>query len=152
VTHLQVLSNSYLFTILYVLLVFIFIYCIKSLLLEHALVHRKYITAVLHLQQYNRTVHCRLTDQPTGDNANLYKTTIRFLKVILRHLPIICHPSVRETRLQLDWFHCISWFLCVYKQMLSWLPTFQVATTCFSCSPPDFNLVVTNFILCIHVK
>ena len=29
-----------------------------------------------------------------------------------------------------------SWFPCVYKQMLRWFPTFQVATTCFSCSPP----------------
>ena len=24
-----------------------------------------------------------------------------------------------------------SWFPCVYKQMLRWFPTFQVATTCF---------------------
>ena len=32
-----------------------------------------------------------------------------------------------------------SWFPCVYKQMLRWFPSFQVATTCFSCSPPDFN-------------
>ena len=39
-----------------------------------------------------------------------------------------------------------SWFPCIYKQMLRWFPTFQVATTCFSCSPPDLNLVVTNFI------
>jgi len=45
-----------------------------------------------------------------------------------------------------------SWFPCVYKQMLRWFPTFQVATTCFSCSPPDLNLLVTNFIFCIHVK
>ena len=45
-----------------------------------------------------------------------------------------------------------SWFPCVYKQMLRWFPTFQVATTCFSCSPPDSNLLVTNFIFCIHVK
>ena len=45
-----------------------------------------------------------------------------------------------------------SWFPCVYKQMLRWFPTFQVATTCFSCSPPDINLSVTNFIFCIHVK
>jgi len=36
--------------------------------------------------------------------------------------------------------------------MLRWFPTFQVATTCFSCSPPDLNLVVTNFMFCIHVK
>ena len=46
----------------------------------------------------------------------------------------------------------LSWFPCVYKQMLRWFPTFQVVTTCFSCSPPDLNLVLTNFIFCIHVK
>ena len=45
-----------------------------------------------------------------------------------------------------------SWFPCVYKQMLRWFPTLQVATTCFSCSPPDLNLVVTNFMFCLHVK
>ena len=31
-------------------------------------------------------------------------------------------------------------------------PRFQVATTCFSCSPPDLNLLVSNFMFCIHVK
>jgi len=45
-----------------------------------------------------------------------------------------------------------SWSPCVYKQMLRWLLIFQVATMCFSCSPPDLNLVVTNFIFCIHGK
>ena len=45
-----------------------------------------------------------------------------------------------------------SWFPCVYKQMLKWFPRFQVATTYFSCSPPDLNLVVTNFMFCLHVK
>jgi len=45
-----------------------------------------------------------------------------------------------------------SWFPGIYKQMLRWFPRFQVATTCFSCSPPDLNLVVTNFIFCTHVK
>ena len=45
-----------------------------------------------------------------------------------------------------------SGFPCVYKQMLRRFPTFQVATTCFSCSPPDLNLLVINFIFCIHVK
>ena len=45
-----------------------------------------------------------------------------------------------------------SWFPCVYKQMLRWFSRFQVATTCFSCSPPDLNLLVTNSIFCIHVK
>ena len=42
-----------------------------------------------------------------------------------------------------------SWFPCASKQMLRWFPRFQVATTC---SPPDLNLVVTNFMFCIHVK
>ena len=46
----------------------------------------------------------------------------------------------------------VSWFPCVYKQMLRSFPRFQVATTCFSCSPPDLNLLVTNFMFCIHVK
>jgi len=44
------------------------------------------------------------------------------------------------------------WFPCVYKQMLRRFPTFQVATTCFSCSPSDLNLVVTDFMFCLHVK
>jgi len=30
-----------------------------------------------------------------------------------------------------------SWFPFVYKQTLRWFPRCQVATTCFSCSPPD---------------
>ena len=38
-----------------------------------------------------------------------------------------------------------SWFPCVYKQMLRWFPRFQVATT-------YLNLVVTNFMFCLHVK
>jgi len=36
-----------------------------------------------------------------------------------------------------------SWFPCVYKRMLRWFPSFQVATTCLSCSPPDLNFLVT---------
>jgi len=36
-----------------------------------------------------------------------------------------------------------SLFPCVYKRMLRWFPSFQVATTCFSCSPPDLNFLVT---------
>jgi len=45
-----------------------------------------------------------------------------------------------------------SWFPCVYKQTLRWFPTFQVDTTSFLCSSSDLNSVVTDFILCIHVK
>jgi len=45
-----------------------------------------------------------------------------------------------------------SWFPCVFRQILRWFPRFQVATTCFPCSPPDLNLLVTNFVFCIHVK
>jgi hypothetical protein len=39
-----------------------------------------------------------------------------------------------------------SCFPCVYKRMLRWFPIFQVASTCFSCSPPDLNFLVTYFI------
>jgi len=46
----------------------------------------------------------------------------------------------------------VSRFPFVYKQTLRWFPRYQVATTCFSCSPPELNLLVTNFIFCIHVK
>ena len=46
-----------------------------------------------------------------------------------------------------------SWFRCVYKRMLRWFPNFQVATTCFSCSPPDLNFLVTFFFhIFVHVK
>ena len=45
-----------------------------------------------------------------------------------------------------------SWFPCIYKQILRYFPRFQVASTCFSCIPPDLNLLVTNFIFCIYVK
>jgi hypothetical protein len=37
-----------------------------------------------------------------------------------------------------------SWFPRVFKQMLRQFPTLQVATTCFSCSPPDVNLVANQ--------
>jgi len=39
-----------------------------------------------------------------------------------------------------------SWFPCVYKRMLKWFPRFQVATACFSCSPPDLNFLDPYFI------
>ena len=46
-----------------------------------------------------------------------------------------------------------AWFPCVYKRMLRWFPSFQVATTCFSCSPSDLNFLVTFvFYICVHVK
>ena len=44
------------------------------------------------------------------------------------------------------------WFPSIYKQMLRWFPRFQVATTCFSYSRPDLNILVTNFKFCINVK
>jgi len=31
-------------------------------------------------------------------------------------------------------------FPCVYKRMLRLFPSFQVATTCLSCSPPDLKI------------
>ena len=46
----------------------------------------------------------------------------------------------------------VSWFPRVYKRILRWFPSFQVATTCFSCSPPDLNVLLTFFHICVHVK
>ena len=45
-----------------------------------------------------------------------------------------------------------SWFPCVYKQMLRRFPTFQVATTCFSCIPPDVKLVAQLQVLVYVLK
>ena len=45
-----------------------------------------------------------------------------------------------------------SWFPCVYKRMLRRFPSFQVATTCFSCSPPDLIFLVTPPHICVRVK
>ena len=45
-----------------------------------------------------------------------------------------------------------SLFPSVCKRMLRWFPSFQVATTCLSCSPPDLNFLVTFFYICVHVK
>ena len=46
-----------------------------------------------------------------------------------------------------------SWFPFVYKRMLRRFPSFQVATTCLSYSPPDLNFPVPFFPhICIHVK
>ena len=39
-----------------------------------------------------------------------------------------------------------SWFPSVYKQMLRWFPRLQVATACFSCGPPDLNLLDPYFV------
>jgi len=47
-----------------------------------------------------------------------------------------------------------SWFPCVYKRKLRWFPSFQVATTCLSCSPPDLKSLVTFFFfhILVHTK
>jgi len=42
-----------------------------------------------------------------------------------------------------------SWIPCVYKRMLRWFRSFQVATTCLSCSPPDLNF--SSYFLFIFV-
>jgi hypothetical protein len=48
-----------------------------------------------------------------------------------------------------------SWFPCVYKRMLRWFRSFQVATTCLSCSPPVLKFpsyFFFSFHICVHVK
>ena len=45
-----------------------------------------------------------------------------------------------------------SWFPCIYKRMLRWFSSFQVATTCFSCSPSDLNFPSYLSHICVHAK
>jgi len=52
---------------------------------------------------------------------------------------------------QLDTGFC--WFPCVYKRMLRWFPSFQVASTCLLCSPSDLNSLDSFFFhICVQVK
>jgi len=44
-----------------------------------------------------------------------------------------------------------SWFPCVYKRILSWFPTLQVATICCSCSPPDLHFLDPYFIFMLSL-
>ena len=44
-----------------------------------------------------------------------------------------------------------AWFPCVYKRMLRWFPRLQVATACFSCSPPSFKYIRSLIHVCVHV-
>jgi len=69
------------------------------------------------------------------------------------------HPLCRNRICRFSFFASLchldtgfSWFPCVYKRMLRWFPSFQVAATCLSCSPPDLNFLVTFFHICVHVK
>ena len=60
-----------------------------------------------------------------------------------RMLAIIQYPEVPATG------HLAtgsSWIPSVYKRMLRWFPRLQVATACFSCSPPDLNFLDPYFI------
>ena len=38
------------------------------------------------------------------------------------------------------------WFPCVYRRMMRLFPRLQVATACFSCSPPDLNFLDPYFV------
>ena len=43
------------------------------------------------------------------------------------------------------------WFPCVYKGMMRWFPSLQVATACFSCSPPNLNFLDPHFIFMLSL-
>jgi hypothetical protein len=73
----------------------------------------------------------------------LYYVCIAVLTLDAGLLARIHHPEGSATG-HLD--TGFSWSPCVYKRMLRWFPSFQVATTCLSCSPPDFNFLVTFFL------
>ena len=85
--------------------------------------------------------------QPTSSFSNIIIIIIIIIIVISRY----CCCCRRRILGHLD--TGFSWFPCVYKRMLRWFPSFQVATTCFLCSPSDLNFLVTFFFrICVHVK
>ena len=63
------------------------------------------------------------------------------IAVLTSHAGLLARSQYPEGHVtsHLNWG--FSWFPCVYKQMLRWFPRFQVATTCFSCSPPNLTLL-----------
>jgi len=46
---------------------------------------------------------------------------------------------------------CFTWFPCVWKRMVRWFPRLQVATACFSCSPPDLNFLDPYFLFMLSL-
>ena len=86
----------------------------------------------------------------TSIHGEQYKRRISYIQDLdpLPVASILSDPHIATGHLDTSF----SRFPCAYKQMLRWFPTFQVATTCVSCRPPDLNLLVSNFIFCIHVK
>ena len=103
-------------------------------------------------QKYSSTGHLHISKRPDKNSCNK--------KVLRKKSPSVYPKSGAAMEIDAHFRALLngyldtgfSWFPCVYKQMLRWFPRFQVATTCFSCSPPDLNLLVTNFMFCIHAK
>ena len=70
----------------------------------------------------------------------LYYVSIDILTLDARLLARSQYPEGHATGHLYTGF---SWFPCVYKRMLRWFPSFQVAIKCLSCSPPYLNFLVT---------
>jgi len=114
--------------------------------------------------KYLLTPWCRvLLEKLTGlqvvKKFPAFHGTRRFITAIpsVRHLSVSWDSPIQSINLHpTSWrsilFPCVSWFPCFYKQMLTKFITFQVTTTCFSCGPPDLNLLLINFKFCLHVK
>ena len=56
-----------------------------------------------------------------------------------------------ETNSEKD-IHLITPLFKVPEVFVRFYPNLNIATSCFSCSPPDLNSVVTDFMFCMHVK
>jgi len=116
------------------------------------------------------TVFPCITDTPTCSDILCNHQGVTHLYKRL-YMPLLTHTDCTKN-CNIEWILCyckqdikylegpatghldtgFSRFPCAYKQTLRRFPTFQVATTCFSCSPPDLNLVVTNFMFRLHLK
>jgi hypothetical protein len=59
--------------------------------------------------------------------------------------------SIRKVLRPATWAQVFFLFSCVHKLMLRWFPRLQVATACFSWSPPDLNFLDPWFIfMCMY--
>ena len=74
----------------------------------------------------------------------LYSVCIVVFTLHVGPLAVSQYPECPATGHLDTGFSC---FPCVYKRMLRWFQSLQVATTCFSCSPPDLHFLVTYLII-----
>jgi hypothetical protein len=92
------------------------------------------------------TVHWQLyqfgSPQNKGNSLFLLKYIMIFNSRIVENAGLLARSQYPEGPVTDHFDTGFSWFSCVYKRMLRLFPSFQVATTCLSCSPPSLDFLV----------